>query len=105
MAEQIRQPGNRTLATVGQPRRRYGAGRPGALTLNPYFSSTSVEPHHLGQFDATTTLTLTDTRDGPTLERAVKAFQGQPIHLPRRLKDQPGSAFLEERYGRFRAAG
>lgn len=46
---------------------------------------------------------LLDTRDGPTLEHAVKAFQGQQLHLPRRSEDQPRRDFLEARYERFRA--
>jgi putative restriction endonuclease len=49
--------------------------------------------------------TLLETRDGPTLEHAVKAFHGQHLHLPRQREDQPGQRFLEERYARFRQAG
>ncbi|HEX8825076.1 MAG TPA: HNH endonuclease [Archangium sp.] len=48
---------------------------------------------------------LIETRDGPTLEHAVKAFQGQHIHLPRLPRDQPGQRFLEARYERFRKVG
>lgn len=48
---------------------------------------------------------LLETRDGPTLEHAVKAFQGQHLHLPRRREDQPGQRFLEQRYERFLRAG
>lgn len=48
---------------------------------------------------------LLETRDGPTLEHAVKAFHQQHIHLPRHREDQPGQRFLEERYERFRQAG
>jgi putative restriction endonuclease len=49
--------------------------------------------------------TLLETRDGPTLEHAVKAFHGQHLHLPRQREDQPGQRFLEERYERFRQVG
>jgi putative restriction endonuclease len=48
---------------------------------------------------------LLETRDGPTLEHAIKSFQGQSLHLPRRREDQPGQRFLEERYERFLQAG
>ncbi len=44
---------------------------------------------------------LLDTRDGPTLEHAVKSFHGQRLHLPRHLSDQPERRRLEERYARF----
>ncbi|WP_239014729.1 HNH endonuclease [Archangium violaceum] len=45
------------------------------------------------------------TQDGPTLEHAVKVFQGQHLHMPRRREDQPGRHFLEQRYARFRQVG
>lgn len=48
---------------------------------------------------------LLDAKDGPTLEHALKAFQGQHLHMPRRHEDQPGKLFLEERYARFRQVG
>jgi putative restriction endonuclease len=48
---------------------------------------------------------LLNTKDGPTLEHAVKSFHGQHLHLPRRREDQPGEQFLVERYERFRKAG
>ncbi|MBN1207056.1 MAG: HNH endonuclease [Myxococcaceae bacterium] len=44
---------------------------------------------------------LRDTRDGPTLEHALKAFDGQPIQKPVRPDQWPREAFLEERYARF----
>jgi putative restriction endonuclease len=44
---------------------------------------------------------LLRTRDGPTLEHAIKSFQGQPIHLPRHIHDRPAQRFLEQRYERF----
>jgi putative restriction endonuclease len=48
---------------------------------------------------------LLDAKDGPTLEHALKPFQGQHLHLPRRPEDQPGQRFLEERYERFLSTG
>ncbi|HSP79110.1 MAG TPA: HNH endonuclease, partial [Myxococcaceae bacterium] len=48
---------------------------------------------------------LLRTQDGPTLEHAIKPFQGQHLHLPKRREDQPGRKFLEERYERFRKVG
>lgn len=44
---------------------------------------------------------LLDTRDGPTLEHAVKSFHGQRLHLPRHRGDQPEPRRLEVRYKRF----
>jgi hypothetical protein len=39
---------------------------------------------------------LLDTRDGPTLEHAVKSYHGQRLHLPRLREDQPERRRLEE---------
>lgn len=48
---------------------------------------------------------LRDMRDGPTLEQAVKPFDGQRLHLPSHAGDRPEWWRLEERYERFRKAG
>jgi hypothetical protein len=64
----------------GPPRAATGAGRPGALTLNSYSSSTSVEPHHLGRFDATTPLTLTAMGAAPL--RGERLAQGRASATP-----------------------
>ena len=45
--------------------------------------------------------TLRETRDGPTLEHALKAFDGRPLHKPARRDQWPREQFLEERYTRF----
>lgn len=44
---------------------------------------------------------LRETQDGPTLEHALKAFDGQPLHKPSRRDQWPHEEFLEERYTRF----
>lgn len=46
--------------------------------------------------------TLRETHDGPTLEHALKAFDGQSLHKPTRPEHWPHEQFLEERYARFR---
>jgi putative restriction endonuclease len=45
--------------------------------------------------------TLRETQDGPTLEHALKAFDGQPLQKPARREQWPREEFLEERYARF----
>jgi putative restriction endonuclease len=44
---------------------------------------------------------LRETHDGPTLEHALKAFDGRPLHKPTRREQWPREQFLEERYTRF----
>lgn len=44
-------------------------------------------------------------RDGPMLQHGIQSVHGEPLHLPRRVIDQPNRAHLEERYEEFRAAG
>jgi putative restriction endonuclease len=44
---------------------------------------------------------LLEDDDGPMLEQGLKAFHGQPIHLPRRDEDRPSREFLEERLAGF----
>ena len=39
--------------------------------------------------------------DGPTLQHAIQGLHGEPIVLPKRLADRPGTEFLSERYERF----
>jgi putative restriction endonuclease len=45
--------------------------------------------------------TLRETQDGPTLEYALKAFDGQPLQKPSRRDQWPHEEFLEERYAQF----
>lgn len=45
---------------------------------------------------------LIAAKDGPTLEHALKAFDGQKIHLPRRSADRPAPERLLARYEQFR---
>jgi putative restriction endonuclease len=47
---------------------------------------------------------LMSERDGPTLEHGLKAFDGSPIHLPRRKEQHPNHEHLEYRYDLFRRA-
>ncbi|WP_295448440.1 HNH endonuclease [uncultured Thiodictyon sp.] len=39
--------------------------------------------------------------DGPTLEKAIKAFDGARIHLPRHSDDRPNRDYLAERFDLF----
>jgi putative restriction endonuclease len=48
---------------------------------------------------------LLDEHDGPTLEYAIKGFDGEPLTVPRRRSDRPDPDLLEERYEEFRRAG
>jgi putative restriction endonuclease len=48
---------------------------------------------------------LLATRDGPTLEHALKGFVGKTLQLPRAKELQPKKLYLEERYERFRKVG
>ncbi len=45
-----------------------------------------------------------EQHDGPTLEMAIKAFQGQKIRLPHRNEDRPSRDYLAERFDAFRRA-
>ena len=45
---------------------------------------------------------LLEERDGPTLEHAIKGFDGQRLHRPRRRDDLPSGEALEIRYDAFR---
>ncbi|NPD27407.1 HNH endonuclease [Corallococcus exiguus] len=45
---------------------------------------------------------LLATRDGPTLEHALKGFVGKTLQLPRAKELRPKKLYLEERYERFR---
>jgi len=40
--------------------------------------------------------------DGPTLEMALKGFDGKALHLPRRNTQKPDPDLLEARYEQFR---
>ncbi len=42
--------------------------------------------------------------DGPTLEHAIKGFDGRSIHLPTRSGERPNPEYLDERYSLFRKA-
>lgn len=46
-----------------------------------------------------------DETDGPMLIHGLQGFHLQGIRLPRRERDRPDRALLEERYAAFRAAG
>jgi putative restriction endonuclease len=48
---------------------------------------------------------LLQTRDGPTLEHALKAFAGRKISVPLRRVHQPAAAHLQARYELFLKAG
>ncbi|MDE0190880.1 MAG: HNH endonuclease [Gammaproteobacteria bacterium] len=39
--------------------------------------------------------------DGPTLKHAIQGIHGHRIDIPRSPQDQPGTAYLSERYERF----
>ena len=39
--------------------------------------------------------------DGPTLQHAIQGLHGQPIMLPRKPAEQPGTELLAQRYQRF----
>lgn len=45
---------------------------------------------------------LLQERDGPTLEHAIKSFNGKKLHVPRAARDAPDAGFLELRYETFR---
>ncbi len=42
-----------------------------------------------------------EQRDGPTLEKAIKAFHGARIHDPRHVEDRPNRDYLAERFEGF----
>ncbi|MBK1618477.1 HNH endonuclease [Lamprobacter modestohalophilus] len=42
-----------------------------------------------------------EQHDGPTLEQAIKGYNGQRIRLPRHLEDRPDREALEVRFGEF----
>ncbi|RKG77432.1 HNH endonuclease [Corallococcus exercitus] len=48
---------------------------------------------------------LLATRDGPTLEHALKGFVGKTLQTPRARELRPNTEYLEERYERFRKVG
>nr|WP_253895050.1 HNH endonuclease [Corallococcus exercitus] len=48
---------------------------------------------------------LLATRDGPTLEHALKGFVGKTLQTPRSRDLRPNQDYLEERYERFRKVG
>lgn len=49
--------------------------------------------------------TLLDERDGPTLEHAIKSFNGRRLRTPRRREDAPSGEGLSIRYEVFRRSG
>ena len=45
-----------------------------------------------------------EEQDGPMLEHGLQGLQGEPIMKPRLKARWPRKEYLEERFGRFRAA-
>jgi hypothetical protein len=39
------------------------------------------------------------------LQHGIQSVHGEPLHLPRRVVNNPNPAHLEERFEEFRAAG
>ena len=54
--------------------------------------------------DPQTRRDVLEEHDGPMLERGLQKMEGSRILLPRVSTKRPNQEYLEERYGRFRAA-